>query len=125
MPCLLLSPCMVNQCEAIQTLSVTSELQIGCEGTNPPRKCKWRAPTNASLYSCALSSLILFYCVLFGSILFCPSTAVSSPPPESSNFLCPLLSLSILFPVALQCHLSNDVLVFRLILRPLYTSLCF
>ena len=42
----------------------------------------------------ALISAVLFYCRL------CPSTAGSSPPPESSNFLCPLLSLSkpLLFP---------------------------
>ena len=36
---------------------------------------------------------ILFYSILFYSILFysglCPSTAGSSSPPESSNFLCP------------------------------------
>ena len=56
--------------------------------------------------------------VLFYSRL-CPSTAGSSPPPESSIFLCPLLSLSIMLLVAPQCHLSNDVLVFRLILHPL------
>ena len=44
--------------------------------------------------------LLLLYCsVLFYSGL-CPSPAGSSPPPESSNFLCPLLSLSILLPVA-------------------------
>ena len=43
----------------------------------------------------------------------CPSTAGSSPPPVSSNFLCPLLSLSIPLLVAPQCHLSDDVLVFR------------
>ena len=55
---------------------------------------------------------ILFYSVL------CPSTAGRGPPPESSNCLCPLLSLSIPLLVAPQCHLSNDVLVFRLILHP-------
>ena len=58
--------------------------------------------------------MILFYCRV------CPSTAGSS---QSSNFLCPLLSLSILLPVAPQCHLSNDVLVFRLILHPLPATL--
>ena len=47
------------------------------------------------------------YSGLFYSRL-CPSTAGSSPPPESSIFLCPLLSLSILLPVAPQCQLSND-----------------
>ena len=62
--------------------------------------------------------------ILFFSRL-CPSTAGSSPPPESSIFLCPLLSLSILLPAAPQCHLSNDVLVFRLILHPLSSTLCF
>ena len=46
--------------------------------------------------------------ILFYSRL-CPFTAGSSPPPESTNFLCPLLPLSILLPIAPQCHLSNDV----------------
>ena len=64
---------------------------------------------------------ILFY--IYSRL--CPSTAASSPLPESSNFLCPLLFLSIPLPVAPQCHLSNDVLVFRLILSPLSASLCF
>ena len=62
--------------------------------------------------------------ILFYSRL-CPSTTGSSPPPESSTFLCPLLSLSIPLLVAPQCHLSNDVLVFRLILHPLPATLCF
>ena len=39
--------------------------------------------------------------ILFYSRL-CPSTTGNSSPPESSNFLCPLLSLSILLPVAPQ-----------------------
>ena len=60
---------------------------------------------------------ILFYSTL------CPSTAGSSPLPEFSNFLCPLLSLSIPLPVAPQCHLSNDVLVFQLILHALSSVL--
>ena len=66
----------------------------------------------------------LIYYILFYSRL-CPSTAGSSPPPESSIFLCPLLSLSIPLLVAPQCHLSNDVLVFRLILHPLSATVCF
>ena len=49
--------------------------------------------------------------------------AGSSPPPESSLFLCPLLSLFIPLLVAPQCHLSNDVLVFRLSLHLLSTTL--
>ena len=61
---------------------------------------------------------LLFYSVLFYSRL-CPSTAEGSPPRESSNFLYPLLSLSVSFPVAPQCNLSNDVLVFQLILHPI------
>ena len=60
--------------------------------------------------------------ILFYSRL-CPSTAGSSPPPESSTLLCPLLSLSRPLPVVPQCHLSNDVLFLRLILRPLSTTL--
>ena len=68
-------------------------------------------------------------CILFCSILFysrlCPSTAGSSPPPESSNFLCPLLSLYIPLPVAPQCHLSDDDWFFQLILHPLSATLCF
>ena len=68
-----------------------------------------------------------FYSILFNPFYsrLCPSTAGSSPPPESSIFLCPLLSLSIPLPVAPQCHLSNDVLVFQLILLPLSATLCF
>ena len=54
----------------------------------------------------------MFYFGLFYSRL-CPSTARSSPPPKASNFLCPLLSLSIPLPVVPQCHLSNGVLVFQ------------
>ena len=65
---------------------------------------------------------ILFYSIILYSRL-CHSTAGSSPPPKSSNFLCPLLTLSIPFPVAPQCHLSNDVLAFRLILHPLSATL--
>ena len=67
-----------------------------------------------------LCSLFFICCSLF-FILYsklCPSTTGSSPPPESSVFLCLLLSLSIPLPVAPQCHLSNDVLVFRQILPP-------
>ena len=52
-----------------------------------------------------LRLFILFYSRL------CPSTSGSSPPPEFSNFLCHLLSLSISFPVAPQCHLFNDIFV--------------
>ena len=63
-----------------------------------------------------------------GSLFYsklCPPTAGRSPPPESSSFLCPLLSFSKPLPVAPQCHLSNDVLVFQLILHPLSATLCF
>ena len=42
-----------------------------------------------------------------------------------SNFLCPFLSLCMLFPVAPQCFLSNDGYVFQLILRPLLAILYF
>ena len=71
-----------------------------------------------------LSHTSEFYSILFYPRL-CPSTAGSSPPPESSIFLCPLLSSSIPLLVAPQCHLSNDVWVFRLILHPLSATLCF
>ena len=57
------------------------------------------------------------YSILFYSRL-CSSTASSSPLPESSNFLCSLPSLFILFPVAPLCYLYS-LLVFNLILRPL------
>ena len=73
---------------------------------------------------CHSEILILFCSILFYSRL-CPSTAGSSPPPESSNFLCPLLSLSIPLPVVPQCHLSNDVLVSQPVLHPLSANLCF
>ena len=59
----------------------------------------------------------LFHSILSCSRL-CPSIAGSSHPPESSNFLCPLLSLFIPLPVAPQCHLSNNVLVFPTDLTP-------
>ena len=59
---------------------------------------------------------ILFYSILFCSLLFssrlCPSTAGSSPLPESFNFVCLLLSMSILLLVAPECHLSKVILVF-------------
>ena len=64
-----------------------------------------------------------FYSILCYSRL-CSSPAGSSPLPES-NFICPLLSLSIPLPVAPQYHLSDEVLVFRLISRPLSSTLCF
>ena len=63
-----------------------------------------------STYSGRLASCIMI--IPFYSRL-CPPQEVGLR--QSSNFLCPLLSLSILFPVAPQCHLSNDVLVFQLI----------
>ena len=76
-----------------------------------------------------LPTTFSFCSILFCSILFysrlCLCTAGSSPPPESSNFHCPLLPLSIPLPCAPHCHLSNDVLVFQLILCPLSTTLCF
>ena len=50
-----------------------------------------------------LSDLTLFFS-LFLSWL-CPSTAGNSPQSKFSDFLRPLLSLSIPLPVALQCHL--------------------
>ena len=98
--------------------------------------CFWRSQSNGIYFLCFINShrkivwgcstwtviTILFYSILFYSRL-CPSTTGSSPPPESSISLCPLLSLSIPFLVAPQCHLSNDVLVFRLILHPL-SALC-
>ena len=51
-------------------------------------------------------SLFLFYSRL------CPSTAGRSPPPESSNFFCPLLSLSILLPFAPQCPLLSHNVIY-------------
>ena len=89
---------------------------IGCSGMIEKAEQReelpslWKTP---SKHKSLLSAPILFYSNL------CPSTAGSNPPPESSNFLCPLLSLSRLLPVAPQCHLSNDILVFQLILHPL------
>ena len=66
------------------------------------------------------SSSILLYSIL-GCVLPLQETALR----QSSIFLCPLLSSSIPLLVAPQCHLSNDVLVFRLILHPLSATLCF
>ena len=48
-------------------------------------------------------------------------TAGSSLTPESLNFLCPLLFLSMFCTVAPRCHFSRDALVFQLILCPLST----
>ena len=56
---------------------------------------------------------VLFYCIL-GYVLPLQEVALR----QSSIFLCPLLSSSIPLLVAPQCHLSNDVLVFQLILHP-------
>ena len=55
----------------------------------------------------------------------CPSIAGGSPPPQSSNFLCSLLSFSILLLVAPQFHLSNTVLVFQLVLHCISATLSF
>ena len=60
------------------------------------------------------------YMAKFWSSL-CPSTSGSNPLPESANFLCLLLSLSVWFPVSPHSHLSKDILVFQLILRLLST----
>ena len=81
---------------------------------------KWHSSGYLAMHL-VLLGWFLFYSILFYSRL-CPSTAGSSPPPESSIFLCPLLSSSTPLLVAPQCHLSNDVLVFRLILHPLSAS---
>ena len=58
---------------------------------------------------------VLCYPCLYRSLL---------PHNVISPFLCPLLSLSIPLLVAPQCHLSNDVLVFQLILHPLSATNC-
>ena len=39
--------------------------------------------------------------------MLCPSTAGSSPPPQSYNFLCPLLFLFMLFPDALSSQQTS------------------
>ena len=98
---------------------------------NTARHNVWRKPNSICLrkrptffFEMFSTVSILFYSVLFYSSMR-PSTAGSNPPPESSNFLCSLLSLSISLHVAPQCHLSNDVLGFQLILRPLSATLCF
>ena len=58
----------------------------------------------------------------FCCILGWPSTAGSSPLPKSPSLSHPLLSLSMLFPVARECHLSIGVLVFQLSLSPLLSA---
>ena len=74
----------------------------------------------AMLCYAMLCYAMLCYAMLCYSILGCVlPLQESSPLPEPSIFLRPLLSLSIPLPVAPQCHLSNDILVFRLILHPL------
>ena len=77
----------------------------------------WLAGSN--LWWEAAAQTILVYSRL------CRSTTGSISPLESAIFLCPLLSSSIPLLVAPQCHLSNDVLVFRLIIHPLSATLCF
>ena len=73
--------------------------------------------------------ILIFVCKtaghLFYSILGCVLPLQEEALRQSSTFLCPLLSLSIPLLVVPQCHLSNDVLVFRLILHPLSATLCF
>ena len=70
-------------------------------------------PGHSAITQMDINIPVSLYSVLFCSILFCcrlcpsASTAGSSPLPESSIFLCPLLSLSIPLLVAPQCHLSN------------------
>ena len=68
-----------------------------------------------SLWAQTSLASLLFYSTVFYSKLF-PSTG-SSHLPECPNFLCPLLSLSIRFHVAPQCHLSNGVFFFQMMLR--------
>ena len=114
--------------------SAALSLLCGSVVRTPPRQRRaWGLSSTFSppvpLFYSILFHPTLFYSILFYSILFysrvCPSTAGSSSPPESSIFLCPLLSSSIPLLVAPQCHLSNDLLVFRLILHPLSATLCF
>ena len=71
-----------------------------------------KARKRGSLRGLASVRLEFYFCSKLG-----PFPAESSPPPVSSTFLCPLLSLPRLFPAAPRCYLSNDVLVFQLILH--------
>ena len=84
--------------------------------------------SGSSAAAAALELSILFYSIL-GCVLLLQEVAPPPPlpTPESSIFLCPLLSLSIPLPVVSQCYLSNAVLVFRQILHihPLSATLCF
>ena len=73
---------------------------------------------------CAECFVVFFTNKCFAFAILFSSTGGCNPQPGSSNCLCPLLSLSIPFPVAPQCHLSNEALVFQLILRPLSDTLC-
>ena len=81
-----------------------------------------KGPTEQTVSSLfTISQTILFYSKL------CPSNAGSNPPPvlQLSLSFAILVHTSILLPVAPQYHLSNDVMVFQLILHTLSATLCF
>ena len=82
-------------------------------------------PFHSVLFHSVPFDSLLFYSILFSSIPFCsglcPSTAGSSPQPESSSFLCPLLSLSILLP---HNVISPTTFWFPTDLTPFYLPLC-
>ena len=59
-----------------------------------------------------------YYLLIYSRL--CPSTAGSS----SSSVFQLSLSFAVFGPVAPQCHFSNDVLAFKLTLRPLTSTLC-
>ena len=114
-----------KQAQSIKTSRHKASKQTKRQTSKQIRKNKQRNKQNSSLRLgvYVLISFKLCMC-MFCSILGCSFTAVSNPLPEFSLF-CPLLSLFIPLPVAPQCHLSKDVLVFTLILYPLSATLCF
>ena len=97
----------------------------GCRCTVPifQDNCLLRVHSSPVARARRADQVCQFCVVLFYSILGCVLPLQEVALHQSSIFLCPLLSSSIPLLVAPQCHLSSDVLVFRLILHPLSATL--
>ena len=65
--------------------------------------------------------LSMLFCSVLGSVL--PLQEEAQRQVLQLPLFCAVLSIPLY--VALQCDLSNDVLVFQLILSPLAATLCF
>ena len=74
-------------------------------------KGKWLR-SSWQLYWTLLFPLVRLRCFRYGIHLF-NAVSFHCSPPESSSFLCPLSSLSMLLHAAPQCHLPNAVCSFN------------